>query len=188
MAANGFPTTDWQAWEIFSDAAGAVSGCARVNVTRTCRFPSRALRSTVARLAILGWSATVAHRRTLATHLTRKTHYGPVSPHIWSCLRLPPVGHGLLRRHRGRAASFRSDIACGRLQPRRAPAIFPPGEQAVNGYREIDWEALIPPAWDPKRALAGLDLSKLNDNDPEANEALARLRGRTGQQRRWRNR
>ena len=46
----------------------------------------------------------------------------------------------------------------------------------MNGYREIDWEALIPPAWDPKRALAGLDLSKLNDNDPEANEALARLR------------
>jgi len=51
-----------------------------------------------------------------------------------------------------------------------------PGEQEVNGYREIDWEALIPPAWDPKRALAGLDLSKLNDNDPGANEALARLR------------
>jgi len=53
---------------------------------------------------------------------------------------------------------------------------FSPGEQDVNGYREIDWEALIPPAWDPKRALAGLDLSKLDDNDPGANEALARLR------------
>ena len=49
-------------------------------------------------------------------------------------------------------------------------------EQEANGYREIDWEALIPPAWDPKQALAGLDLSKLNDNDPGANEALARLR------------
>src|SRR4029453_15056770 len=30
--------------------------------------------------------------------------------------------------------------------------------------------------WDPKQALAGLDLSNLNDNDPRANEALARLR------------
>src|SRR5580765_6488729 len=53
---------------------------------------------------------------------------------------------------------------------------FSSSEQEANGYREIDWEALIPPAWDPKQALAGLDLSKLNDNDPGANEALARLR------------
>ena len=48
--------------------------------------------------------------------------------------------------------------------------------QEQNGFREIDWEALIPPSWNPKQALSGLDLSKLDDNDPRANEALARLR------------
>lgn len=55
-----------------------------------------------------------------------------------------------------------------------------PSEQEVNGYRQVDWEALIPRAWDPKQALAGLDLSKLSDNDPRANEALARLRNSWG--------
>jgi hypothetical protein len=47
---------------------------------------------------------------------------------------------------------------------------------AKDGYKAIDWDALIPQDWDPKQALAGLDLNKLDDNDPRANEALARLR------------
>jgi len=50
------------------------------------------------------------------------------------------------------------------------------GGPSQDGYKEIDWEALIPQDWDPKKALVGLDLSKLDDNDPRANEALARLR------------
>src|SRR5215831_2551842 len=48
--------------------------------------------------------------------------------------------------------------------------------QELNGYRQIEWDALIPQAWDPRKALAGIDLSTLNDNDPRANEALARMR------------
>jgi uncharacterized protein len=43
-------------------------------------------------------------------------------------------------------------------------------------YKEIRWDALMPPDWDPMRAMKGLDFSKLDDSDPRAMEALERLR------------
>ncbi|MFN0162491.1 MAG: DUF3299 domain-containing protein [Burkholderiales bacterium] len=42
-------------------------------------------------------------------------------------------------------------------------------------YREIDWEKLVPPGWDPAAAFKGLDLANLKDGDPRAMEAMARV-------------
>ena len=51
-----------------------------------------------------------------------------------------------------------------------------PGNADATSYREIRWDALMPPDWDPMRAMKGLDFSKLDDSDPRAMEALERLR------------
>jgi hypothetical protein len=42
--------------------------------------------------------------------------------------------------------------------------------------RTIGWEALVPADWDPMKDLKGLNLSILNDADPRATAALAKLR------------
>ncbi len=42
--------------------------------------------------------------------------------------------------------------------------------------RELVWDDLIPKAWNPAKVLAADDLSTLDDSDPRAREALARLR------------
>jgi hypothetical protein len=47
---------------------------------------------------------------------------------------------------------------------------------APAGFREITWEELIPKGWDPARDLKSLDLSKLQDADPRAMDALQKLR------------
>ncbi|MBO9650635.1 MAG: DUF3299 domain-containing protein [Variovorax sp.] len=41
--------------------------------------------------------------------------------------------------------------------------------------RVISWEELIPKDWDPMKELKGVDLSKLDDSDPRANELLMKL-------------
>ncbi|MCK6406013.1 MAG: DUF3299 domain-containing protein [Rhodocyclaceae bacterium] len=47
---------------------------------------------------------------------------------------------------------------------------------ASDKYEEIKWELLVPKGWDPAREFRGLDLSKLDDADPRAAEALQKLR------------
>ncbi|MGA1326789.1 MAG: DUF3299 domain-containing protein [Rubrivivax sp.] len=47
---------------------------------------------------------------------------------------------------------------------------------AAAAVRTLDWEALIPPDWDPMQDLKGIDFDILSDADPRAIEALARLR------------
>ncbi|NWG32426.1 MAG: DUF3299 domain-containing protein [Rhodocyclaceae bacterium] len=47
---------------------------------------------------------------------------------------------------------------------------------AAEPWPEIKWEALVPKGWDPAAQFKGLDLSKLNDSDPRAMEALERLK------------
>jgi hypothetical protein len=54
-----------------------------------------------------------------------------------------------------------------------APAAAPPGTAAP---RTIGWDALVPADWDPMKDLKGLNLSILNDADPRAAAALAKLR------------
>lgn len=48
--------------------------------------------------------------------------------------------------------------------------------KAVPGQpRLISWEELVPKDWDPMKELKGMDLSKLDDSDPRANELLMKL-------------
>ncbi len=55
------------------------------------------------------------------------------------------------------------------------PAASAP-KPAAPAVRTLDWEALIPPDWDPMQDLKGIDFDILSDADPRAIEALARLR------------
>lgn len=51
-----------------------------------------------------------------------------------------------------------------------------PKEGAQSGYKEIAWDALLPPDWDPMRFFKNLNLDQLSDADPRAMEALDKLR------------
>jgi hypothetical protein len=55
-----------------------------------------------------------------------------------------------------------------------APTGLPSASPA--GYRKITWDDLMPPNWDPFKAIQGLDLSKLSDADPRATALLDHLR------------
>jgi hypothetical protein len=47
---------------------------------------------------------------------------------------------------------------------------------ASQAYRQIEWDDLIPKGWDPMAAFKGLDLARLKDSDPKAQEALEKMR------------
>jgi hypothetical protein len=47
---------------------------------------------------------------------------------------------------------------------------------AKSAYKEITWDDLMPKDWDPMTDFKKLDLSKLKDSDPRAQEALQNLR------------
>jgi len=47
---------------------------------------------------------------------------------------------------------------------------------AAEPWPEIKWETLVPKGWDPSGEFKGLDLSKLQDSDPRAIEALDKLK------------
>lgn len=47
---------------------------------------------------------------------------------------------------------------------------------AAEAWPEIKWEALIPKGWDPAADFKKLDLSKLQDADPRAIEAMEKLK------------
>lgn len=46
----------------------------------------------------------------------------------------------------------------------------------AGGFEEIKWEALVPKGWDPAKDFKNLDLSKLQDGDPKAAEALQAMK------------
>jgi len=48
--------------------------------------------------------------------------------------------------------------------------------KVATSYRETSWDDLLPKGWDPLASFKGLDLSKLKDGDPRADEALRNLR------------
>jgi hypothetical protein len=58
------------------------------------------------------------------------------------------------------------------LPPSSSHSPCPP----ANAWPEIKWEALVPKGWDPAAEFKGLDLSKMQDSDPRAMEALERLK------------
>lgn len=46
----------------------------------------------------------------------------------------------------------------------------------VAGYQTLSWQDLIPKHWDPAKAFSQLDLSKMDDSDPRAMEALKKMK------------
>ncbi len=47
---------------------------------------------------------------------------------------------------------------------------------AADAWPELKWEAMVPKDWDPAAQFKNLDLSKLQDTDPRAMEALEKLK------------
>jgi len=72
----------------------------------------------------------------------------------------------------GSRASDQSGYALGdRLQGGRRSS-----GRAAGGYRDLTWEELVPPGWDPMKGLDLKEFSNLSDGDPRARVALERLR------------
>ena len=46
------------------------------------------------------------------------------------------------------------------------------GDGKSGAYRELEWEELVPLAWDPAEAFAGLNIDEMEDDDPRVEEAL----------------
>jgi uncharacterized protein len=64
-----------------------------------------------------------------------------------------------------------------------APAIGAPVPPPVKsakplpaGVRDLKWEEMMPPSWNPRQAIDRLNLQGMSDNDPRANEVLEKLR------------
>lgn len=54
-----------------------------------------------------------------------------------------------------------------------------PGEKAASApgaFREIGWDALIPPGWDPSAEFQKLNIDALEDSDPRAVEAIEKMK------------
>jgi hypothetical protein len=74
------------------------------------------------------------------------------------------------------AAAFAADPAPQATSPThpiggKAAAAKP----AAGQPRLISWEELVPKDWDPMKEFKGMDLSKLQDGDPRANELLMKM-------------
>lgn len=51
------------------------------------------------------------------------------------------------------------------------------GSKPVAGtFREIKWDDLVPPDWDPLKQFKNMNFSVMNDSDPRAAEMLKRMR------------
>ena len=62
------------------------------------------------------------------------------------------------------------------VQPALSAEGPPVGASLPGPVRTIGWEQLIPAGWDPYKDLKALNLDKLKDNDPKAEEALKKMR------------
>ena len=62
------------------------------------------------------------------------------------------------------------------VQPALSADAPPPSASVPGPTRTIGWEQLIPAGWDPYKDLKALNLDKLKDNDPKAEEALKKMR------------
>jgi hypothetical protein len=58
----------------------------------------------------------------------------------------------------------------------RLPAKTTANAATKPAFKTVSWDDLLPKDWDPMASLKGLDLSKLKDGDPRADEALNKLR------------
>jgi hypothetical protein len=88
-----------------------------------------------------------------------------ILPALLCCAMLAVGAPALHAQQQGKA-----DYKVGeRLPQPKAPA-------AMQSYKEITWEGLVPKNWDPAQLMKGLDLNKLSDSDPRAMEALEKMR------------
>lgn len=72
----------------------------------------------------------------------------------------------------GSRASDRSSYSLGdRLQPGKRPS-----GRGTDAYRDLAWEELVPPGWDPMKGLDLKEIANLSDADPRARAALEQLR------------
>jgi hypothetical protein len=69
-------------------------------------------------------------------------------------------------------AGTQKDYKVGDRLPKTAPVPVKPSEP----YRKLNWDELMPADWDPMKALKGIDLSKMEDSDPRAMDALQTVR------------
>ena len=74
------------------------------------------------------------------------------------------------RRHLLLLASLSPAVA-GLPGPALAQAPRP-----AAGARDIAWEELVPPGWDPMKEFKGLDMATLQDGDPRAQQLMDKLR------------
>lgn len=85
-------------------------------------------------------------------------------------------GLAALRRGCGLAVLL-SGIAFAQSEFRIGETLSAPvAQSAPAGVVDLEWEALMPAGWNPKKALEGVDLAALSDNDPQANALLEKLR------------
>lgn len=47
---------------------------------------------------------------------------------------------------------------------------------AKEGFKEVDWELLVPKDWDPMKEMKDLDLSQMDDADPRVMKAMERMK------------
>ncbi len=45
-----------------------------------------------------------------------------------------------------------------------------------EGFKEVDWEVLVPKDWDPMKDMKNLDLSQMDDADPRVMKAMERMK------------
>lgn len=72
------------------------------------------------------------------------------------------------------AQSLRDTVP--QVQPALSAEAPAAGASLAGTPRTIGWEQLIPAGWDPYKGLKALNLDKLKDNDPKADEALKKMR------------
>jgi hypothetical protein len=69
----------------------------------------------------------------------------------------------------------KTDYKIGERLPATATSKLPAQSPKAVNYREINWEALIPPDWNPAEAFEKLNMDKMEDADPRAELALAQM-------------
>lgn len=84
---------------------------------------------------------------------------------------------GRLRRGLGLGALLLSGAVHGQGEFRVGETLAPaPARAAAGSVVELEWAALLPPDWNPRKAFEGVDLATLSDGDPRARALLAQLR------------
>lgn len=70
-------------------------------------------------------------------------------------------------------AAILSDLT-KRQSPTQEPIVGDTGD--ADAVTELDWEALIPPEWQPEKIMEEYNADELEDDDPRAQELLEKLR------------